>query len=349
GGTIFPLEIALENGKALIRKNWSDQESILPGMQLLSIDGVEIDEVLAEIYSQIPAERLYFKQAKLEMFSFPRYAWQIFGEQETFQIKILAQGITKPYTIKAVPLIEEFEMKRDEILNAQQRIEFLPEAAYLNPGDFGGDEPKYQAFIDSAFTEIKNQKPKNLIIDLRNNRGGNDSYSDYMVAYIADKPFRWNERFTLKTSAFLKTFVRENYDTTDVFWREVLDRQDGEIYDYDFEPVNPMPKNKRFQGEVFVLINRHSYSQSAVTAAQIQDYGWGTIVGEETGEFPTLYASQFQYPLPNTGIIVKVSKGQIVRVNGSTKAEGVIPDIEIRDHLVDEKDEILEGLLERLR
>ncbi|MEO1715175.1 MAG: S41 family peptidase, partial [Bacteroidota bacterium] len=218
GGTIFPLEIAIEDGKALIRKNWSGQESILPGMQLLSIDGVEINQVLAEIYPQIPGERLYFKQAKLEFFSFPRYAWQVFGEQETFRVKILAQGTIKPYTLKAVPVIEGFELKRDEILNAQQRIEFLPEAAYLNPGDLSGDEPTFQAFIDSAFTEIKKQQAKNLIIDLRNNRGGNNSFSDYLVAYIADQPFRWNDRFTLKTSAFLKTFVRENYDTTDVYW-----------------------------------------------------------------------------------------------------------------------------------
>lgn len=36
----------------------------------------------------------------------------------------------------------------------------------------------------------------------------------------------------------------------------------------------------------------------------------------------------------------------MVRVNGSTKEEGVIPDIIIRDHLLDEKDEILEGALE---
>jgi hypothetical protein len=43
-----------------------------------------------------------------------------------------------------------------------------------------------------------------------------------------------------------------------------------------------------------------------------------------------------------------VSKGYMVRVNGSTKEEGVIPDIFIKDHLLDEEDEILDGLLERM-
>ena len=97
-----------------------------------------------------------------------------------------------------------------------------------------------------------------------------------------------------------------------------------------------------------MLSNRQSHSQSAVTAAQIQDYGFGIIVGEETGDYPSLYASQFQYTLPTTGIPVKVSKGRIVRVNGSAEEEGVIPDIFIKDYLLDEKDEILEGLLKRI-
>ena len=71
-------------------------------------------------------------------------------------------------------------------------------------------------------------------------------------------------------------------------------------------------------------------------------------MGEETAEFPTLYASQYQYSLPKTGVEVKVSKGYIVRVSGSKKAEGVIPDIYIKDYLLDEKDEILEGVLHQI-
>ena len=97
-----------------------------------------------------------------------------------------------------------------------------------------------------------------------------------------------------------------------------------------------------------MLVNRQSHSQSAVTAAQIQDYGFGTIVGEETGDYPSLYASIFQYALPNSGIPVNVSKGYMVRVNGSTEEQGVIPDIFIKDHLLDENDEILKGLLKKI-
>lgn len=348
GGTIFPLEIAFEKNKSLIRKNFSDNSDIKIGSEILSINGVLLKDIIAEIYPQISAERTYFKNAKIEMYSFPRLYWQVFGKQDNFQIRIRSNGTEKNYSIKAVNLIEGYEMKRTEVLNAKMTLKFIDKSAYLNPGNFSGDEQKYKRFIDSAFVEIKNRNSKNLIIDLRNNAGGNDSFSDYLVSYFADKPFKWNSEFTLKTSRFLKEHTRKHNDTTDAYFQKILLHKNGEIYNYEFEEYQPQTNQKRFGGEVYVLVNRQSHSQSAVTASQIQDYKFGTIVGEETGEFPSLYASQFQYTLPNTGIVVKVSKGQIVRVNGSKKEEGVIPDIMIKDYLLDEEDEILNGLLNKL-
>ena len=187
-----------------------------------------------------------------------------------------------------------------------------------------------------------------LIIDLRNNLGGGNDFSDYLISFIADKPFHWNAEFSLKTSQILKEHVRATYDTTESFWKSVLVHKDGDIYPYEFEAHQPQVEEKRFKGKVYILVNRQSHSQAAVSAAQIQDYGFATIVGEETAEFPSLYASQYQYNLPKTGIAVKVSKGYIVRVNGSKKVEGVIPDMYIKDYLLDEDDEIMEGILNHI-
>ncbi|WP_222983280.1 S41 family peptidase [Flagellimonas meishanensis] len=348
GGTLFPFEVAFEYDRALVRKNWSENDSIKIGAEVVGINGVPMPEILSQIYPQISAERPYFKNTKIEMYSFPRLYWQVFGKQDVFEVDIRTDGEIQQYTLKAIGLIEDFEMKREEVLNASMQLKFFENAAYLNPGNFSGDEAKYQRFIDSAFVEINQKKMQNLIIDLRNNGGGDDSFSDYMVAYFADKPFKWNSSFTLKTSQFLKDHVQKKYDTTQPFWKSVVSHENGEIYDYPFEAHQPQPEEKRFHGQVYVLANRQSHSQSAVTAAQIQDYGFGTIVGEETGDYPSLYASIFQYQLPNTRISVNVSKGKIVRVNGSTQEEGVIPDIFIKDYLLDEEDEVLDGLLEKI-
>lgn len=345
GGTVFPLEIALENNKALVRKNWTDNESIATEDELLSINGVAMKDILQKIYPQISAERPYFKNAKIELYTLPRYYWQVYGQQDTFTVEVRSGDTVNTYTLKSIRALEDYEMKRNDILDPSRKLKYFGETAYLHPGNFSGDESQYRKFIDSAFTDIGKKKSPDLIIDLRNNGGGEDSFSDYLVSYIADKPFRWSSDFTLKTSEFLKEHVRKERDTTAAFWKSALEHENGEVYKYDFPPYTPQPEEKRYTGKVFVLVNRQSHSQSAVTAAQVQDYGFATIVGEETGDFPSLYASIFAFTLPNTGIPVNVSKGRIIRVNGSTKEEGVMPDIYIKDHLLDEEDEVLEYLL----
>ncbi|MBL7472245.1 peptidase S41 [Robertkochia sp. 1368] len=348
GGTLFPLEVALENNKALIRNNHSDQD-IPHGAQLMSINGTAMTEIIEVIAPHIPAERPYFMNAKIEYLTLPRAYWQLFGPQDEFTVDVKDGDQVRSYTLKAIKALDDFEMKRRDIIDESRFLKYYGNTAYLHPGKFGGDLPKYKKFIDSAFADMKAKNSKKLIIDLRNHGGGDDPFGDHIVSYFADKPFKWNSEFTLKTSQFLKDHTRKHYDTTETYWKEVLNRKNGEIYDYAFEEQQPQPEGKRFKGEVYVLVNRQSYSQSTVTAAQIQDYGWATIVGEETGEYPTLYASIYNFSLPHTGIKVRVSKGRIVRVNGSTAEEGVMPDILIKDHLLDEKDEILEGLLEKIR
>ena len=351
GGTLFPLELAFENGKALVRKNWSANDKIQVGDEVLSIDNVSIRAVLENIFPHVSAERNYFKLAKMELISFPRLFWQAFGEQKDYSVKIRNDvGELHEFGLRAVQLIEGYEMKRQEIFDQKRHLKFMAnEVAYLNPGHFSGNEEAYKHFIDSTFTEINKNNVSNLIIDLRNNLGGDDTFSNYLVSYIANKPFKWCSEFKLKTSAVLKNHVKQNYDVTSPFWQSIMTHANGTVYPYSFELYMPQPVKKRYIGQVYVLINRQTHSQAAVTAAQIQDYGLATVVGEETGDFPSLYASQFSYVLPKTGIEVKVAKGHITRVNGSKKPEGVIPDICINDRLLDETDEILDGLLRLIK
>lgn len=349
GGSVFPLEVAIENGKAFVRKNWSANSNISKGAELKSINGMPTHEIFKKLYPQIAAERLYFKHAQLEVFTLPRYYWQVFGEQKTFDVEILVNGRHSTQKLEAIKALEDYENKREDILKQDWELEFLPnDVVYLRPGAFGGDEDKYKRFIDSAFVEINAKRVENLIIDLRNHSGGDDSFGDYLVSYIADKPFKWASKFKLKSSVLLKEDVRKNRDTTETFWESVLKHKDGEIYDYDFGYYEPQPEANRFQGKVYVLVNRQSYSQSTVTAAQVQDYAFGQIVGEETAEHPDLFASIFTYELPKTGIKVDVPKGKIQRVSSIDKGRGVIPDILIKDNLLDEVDEILNGLLKQL-
>ena len=107
GGTLFPLEIALEDGKALIRKNWSNNSEINVGSEILSINGVSMQKILGQIYPLISAERLYFKNAKLELFSFPRYYWQVFGKQNNFNVEVKTEDEVNIHKLQAIDVIDD--------------------------------------------------------------------------------------------------------------------------------------------------------------------------------------------------------------------------------------------------
>ena len=223
--------------------------------------------MLDGIYPLISAERRYFKLAKLELFSFSRYYWQAWGDQKTVEVEIRTGEETETYELKSVT-VDDFNNRRNELNFAERTLSYLNNSAYLRPGNFGGDMKEFQGFIDSSFIEINKRKLPNLIIDLRNNLGGDEPFSNYLVSYIADQPFLWTSELTIKTSAILKAHVKKNYDISEPYWKKVLDNKDGSIYPYEYEPQQPQPKEKRFNGNVYVLVNRQSHSQSTVTASQ---------------------------------------------------------------------------------
>lgn len=350
GGKIFPFELIVENEKVRIKKNWSTNKEIKEGAYLLSINNIPIEKIINKIYTTIRAESIYFKNAQLESFSFPRYFWQSFGEIDNFKIQITTNKRVQTFVVDAIKAIEDYENIREDVINYKRQLRFFDRVAYLNPANFGGSLEEYKKFIDSSFVEI-NKRSKNLIIDLRNNSGGDDVFSDYLVSFIANKPFRWNSKYHVKTSNLLKEHLKKKNKNAEMssFTKAMLSRKDGEVFEYDFGYYQPQKPDKRFNGKVYVLVNRHSYSQATVTAAQFQDYKLATIVGEETAEHPNLYASIFQFHLPNTKVEVNVSKGKITRVSGDLNKRGVLPEIEIKDDIFTKNDEVLESLLIKLK
>ena len=348
GGTLFPFDIAIEDGKALVRSNFSDIDSIAIGAEITTVNGIAMTEVLAGIGQQVSAERDYFEHAKIEVYSFPRLFWHAFGEHKSFALTLLQHGESITKEVSAIPAIEGFEMRRVEILGGAREMRFIETVAYLKPSDFSGDYEAFTTFIDEAFRDINDAGANDLIIDLRNNAGGDDAFSDYLISYIATKPFKWYSSFSLRTSARLKEDTKHNRDVTQPYWASIMAHENGERYAFNFDPFLPQDAQKRFNGRVWVLVNRQSHSQAAVAAATIQDYQFGTIVGEETGDYPSLYASVFHYSLPKTGINVRIAKGQIIRPSGSEEEQGVMPEIAVRDHLLDNNDEILAATLERI-
>lgn len=130
---------------------------------------------------------------------------------------------------------------------------------------------------------------------------------------------------------------------------EILSNENGTRFENTIPFNQPRTDSLRFTGKVYVLINRYDLSQAVVTAAMVQDYKSGILVGEETADHSSLFGSSHTFKLPNTELVVQFPKAFIVRPNGDEKAKGVIPEYIVKEDIFTKEDEILEYTLNLIR
>ena len=201
---------------------------------------------------------------------------------------------------------------------------------------FEDEDNRFDEFLENIFGDIQERDIESLIIDLRRNQGGASEYGDRVLDYLTDRPFTQLKSVDVTVSEFVKqeflgyvpAFLRWlPIEYLQPFLRPLWTGDVGDVVGIDFEPVPPSENPLRFRGEVFVLIGPGTMSSASLFAAAIKHYGLGTLVGEETGGFATMYGNIVDARLPNTGLKVWMPTSV---VNGHGEGP-VIPDYEVRD------------------
>lgn len=238
--------------------------------------------------------------------------------------------------------------------------------AYLRPGPFYNDTPgadvwdesAFADFVDESFAEFLAAEATDLILDLRDNPGGDNSFSDPVVAWFADEDFRFASDFRIRisdqtTAANLARLDASGETGTggvsEQFAALYAGHEAGDLVSFEIPYAQPR-EGARFEGRVWVLVNRYSFSNAVSVAAMIQDYGLGTIVGEMTADMATAYGAMEHFTLPNTGLTVGYPKALIIRPNGDESVGPLIPDVSIALPAIrGETDMMLEEAVRRIR
>lgn len=365
-GKVFPINVTIEGEKALIKAVYPKDPAIEPGAELLAINGRPMKHVLAAVHRYLSGDSVALKGTMLDLISLPRIMWILEDTAASYAVKVRhLNGKIQTHTLDAISAetFEEMVSTEPEVFHSQRIFKFIDEVAYIKPGPFlnanaDGNTSKtetfekgeFMEFIDKCFAEIARKKANALIVDLRYNSGGSDTFSNELVAYFAERPFRFCSRFEVRTSPITKAFWQKfNEPGLEDLKRQILSHADGERFTVDLPHHAPNAEPKRFHGRVVVLVNRYSYSQATVTAAMIQDYGLGTVIGEVTADLPTTYGSIHQFSLPHSGISVNYPKALVVRPNGDTRFVGTVPDIVVPVDSFSTRDDILLKALDFIR
>ena len=175
-----------------------------------------------------------------------------------------------------------------------------------------------------------------------------------MVAWFATRPFRFVSDFRIKVSRQTIASNRRRMEAAAKagvadpgsarFAALYAAAPVGGIVSFEVPTISPRD-GERFTGKVYLLVDRYSYSNTVNVAAIVQDYGFGTVMGEETADLATTYGAMESFDLPRTGLSVGYAKAFLIRPNGSLRPRGVVPDVAIPTPVVLGKDEVLEEAL----
>ena len=209
---------------------------------------------------------------------------------------------------------------------------FDKSTAYIGLSTFSLNQVQVEeigAFINSI------SKIPNLIIDVRNNNGGEDNVTEKLYSYIA--------KDTLIVNSYSKVNKRSGYESFKYSTNRTID--DNSFADFVAEEGKEgfyqRPENAKtiianpdvnYKGKVYVLTNEISASAATLFPAMLVRNHRGVVVGRETRTtFHFMNASKFaEIRLPNSMIAINIPLVQCVFdtvVNERTPyGRGVLPD-----------------------
>ncbi|MCB1023827.1 MAG: hypothetical protein KDB79_05535 [Acidobacteria bacterium] len=202
----------------------------------------------------------------------------------------------------------------------------------------------YKNFLANSFRAMRAANTKNLIIDIRENGGGDDGVYRELFRYLSKKdlPCKFPVRSYIKTPKadpeilkYAETYEKEILQMLTAGVPETLYKPAGNgLFEYlgdraECEPLKP--KENNFRGKTYLLVNSANASAAFTFARYAQEYELAALVGQETGGnkkgftggsylFVYLPNSRFEFDLP---LIAGFSIAP-------QKDEGVFPDVYVK-------------------
>jgi C-terminal processing protease CtpA/Prc len=352
----FPLSIKTWKDSMVVLGRYNREDSALQrGTILTSINGRKPKEMLDRFFQFMSTDgnATNFKSQVLSN-NFPAWHRNIFGADSVYNIAYIdSLNQEKSITIKAFsPKIDTTKKKLDstkamvkqtppkpsrkEVKQAKllsyrsMNIDTSINTAYMRLATFS--KGKLRAFFRKSFKELKEKRVPSLVIDLRENGGGNVQLSTLLTTYLKSTDYRIGDTVAAISRKFeYKKYIKDWFGYWFIMNLTASKMDDGLIHNRFFESHSFSPKtNLHFNGNIYIVQGGYTFSAATMFASSLKGQTNVTLVGEETGggyygnsamHLPTII-------LPNTKIKVGLPIYKLVMDKNRPKGNGIKPDIE---------------------
>ncbi len=362
---ISDLKVEFFDSKLYVIENKSIDSSIRVGTEIISIDSVKPNEIVAKYYNTFASDGFNTTYKKSHFnHNIISYYFIENDLKDSLKVQFNYYGDTLTKTIKRIVTKKEDIKSESDTLKKQKESKIKKHASKYSQLSFVGEDSctallKVKEFrmIDykNYFKKIDSVGATALIIDLRNNPGGYQVSSEKLFSYIIDTSYLYTHPYevTSRTSILhTRFFVNKSiigklfhiaflplriirYSSKLLF----IKKMDNRLF---YKPLisNIVKPSKKygFKNKVYVITDGGSFSASCIISSNLKSYQFATFVGEETGgEYNGTAAGYIPtFKLPHSKI--KVNFGLLyVKAIGSTDTigRGIMPDVEIIPNLED--------------
>ena len=337
---VLPLNVFVtDSNKLIVLNNLSSDSTISPGDEIVSIGNRPVKNILKTIYATITTDG-YNETCKKQVArynSFKYYYSFCYGFQLEYIVKIKHQNnsITN-HKLSAISTLKDTLIlpKMDSLIPIRKTktcsysvIHQNKSIAVLDINAFRGMH--WRNFFRKSFKDIKQKHIENLVIDLRDNGGGQINLGLIFLSYLIDEklvlPFDKKINATAFNPKYKMGFSMRAVPI--IFALRPPERfKNGRLRHYFI--AHPK-KRKQFKGQIYVLTNGKSFSMSGVAATYLKYKSNAIIVGEETGAniAGSNAAISGQIILPHSKIKVFIPLYHLYHdIDVKNEGRGLIPD-----------------------
>jgi hypothetical protein len=359
----FPLYLKIWNDTMAVYGNLNfKKDSIFKrGTLVTSINGIPNNLIIKYMLEYLPEDGYAYNVNYIRLSgNFPYYHRNIFGLSKTYSVgyidsvgkeqkAILPLFVPLKDSTKKDSTKKDTTIKKIKIPKAQRLIQYrsfkidsTKKYATIVLNTF--TDGHLRRFFKRSFKQLRKEKIKNLVLDIRNNGGGRVGMSTLLTKYISRKPFKVADTVSTHTRGlgkYSKYIKGRKLNNIQMFFSSRKNK-DGNYHICRMERHYYQPKKKNYAGKVYIITSGPTFSASTLFCNVVKGQDGITLLGEETGG--GWYGnSGIMIPnitLPNTGVRVRLPLFKLVQVNnGQAKGKGIIPDV----HVPPSYDALLKG------